>query len=365
MSVPSVAHVPGAHAYVRAVDPAAATLPRPFEASRVGDLHDDLPHDDLVRDVGVVHVHFGFEDRSPAELTAWARSLQTWGTKLVFTVHDIDNPHLVCQDDHHRRTRALVDTADRVVTLTEGAAGEIEQMWGRRPVVIPHPPILGPEQIAHARGTERHRQALVWLGTIRPNVDLELTLELAENSALATTVAIRLDGWTDLADDAKRRLARAHRERRSTVRILPRPTDDELASLVAAATVLVLPYRWGTHSGFVELATDVGTPTLTTPAGHRADQGAATADPAHFATELASMLDGDPIPPQRTDASTSAEVRRRHCQLYDELGREKVPEPEATAGSTTPVRADPSNEYPNRRQSRRWADSTARRDQAS
>ncbi len=78
-------------------------------------------------------------------------------------------------------------------------------------------------------------------------------------------------------------------------------THAELERTVADAAALLLPYRWGTHSGLMEVAADVGTPVLATsvgflltqphtvPAGHpRA--GIAVSDDRVDVTELALAL---------------------------------------------------------------------------
>ena len=75
---------------------------------------------------------------------------------------------------------------------------------------------------------------------------------------------------------------------------------------MAGAELVLLPYRWGTHSGLLEAAHDLGTPVLAPSFGGYGDQGAITfaEDPApRVAAAVAHR-------PQVTVAS-----RRRQRQL--------------------------------------------------
>ena len=60
----------------------------------------------------IVHLHFGFETRSVAEVDGWVGALHTAGIRLVHTVHDVDNPHLVDQAPHHALLDLLAARAD-------------------------------------------------------------------------------------------------------------------------------------------------------------------------------------------------------------------------------------------------------------
>jgi hypothetical protein len=50
-------------------------------------------------------------------------------------------------------------------------------------------------------------------------------------------------------------------------------SDDELWEHLASLDVSVLPYRFGTHSGWLEACRDLGTAVLAPTCGHYADQG--------------------------------------------------------------------------------------------
>jgi hypothetical protein len=50
-------------------------------------------------------------------------------------------------------------------------------------------------------------------------------------------------------------------------------SDDDLFDYLASLDVSVLPYRFGTHSGWLEACRDLGTTVVAPSCGHYADQG--------------------------------------------------------------------------------------------
>ncbi len=51
-------------------------------------------------DVDIFHVHFGFDSRSPAALRELVAELRRRGIPLVYTVHDLRNPHHDTTTEH-------------------------------------------------------------------------------------------------------------------------------------------------------------------------------------------------------------------------------------------------------------------------
>ena len=99
----------------------------------------------------VVHLHFGFEHRTPDQLRDLVATLRAFGKALVVTVHDLDNPHLADQAAHTATLDVLVPAADALITLTPGAAAVIARRWSREAVVLPHPHVVGLARMAAPR----------------------------------------------------------------------------------------------------------------------------------------------------------------------------------------------------------------------
>lgn len=195
----------------------------------------------------LVHVHFGFEHRTPAELAGTVAVLRQLGKPLVLTVHDLANPHLVDQGPHDAALDVLVPAATALVTLTAGAATEIARRWGRAPTVLPHPHVVPLDRIARPR-------------PVRDGFVVGLHTKPRANNDPGAVRSLLADVVTSLPG------ARLQTE------LTHRLTDAALWDHLAGLDVLVLAYRFGTHSGFVEACFDLGTVVVAPRVGFLAEQ---------------------------------------------------------------------------------------------
>ena len=248
-----VASVPSDHVYVRHLSPVDGSdgvvrlpvdPPGPWRPSPVLEPSWLREHR---AEVDVVHLHFGYEHLTAAQLTEWVEVLGSLGLPLVLTVHDLANPHLADQRPHRQALALLVAAATEVVTLTPGAALDVLRLYGRVASVVPHPHVVPLDRV----------------GARRPTADgftVDLHTSARANNAGAD-VRDELAGILDGLPDAS---------------LLPPPEgrldDDALWDRLSAADVLVLPYRFGTHSGFVEACHDLGTTVVASRTGHLAGQ---------------------------------------------------------------------------------------------
>jgi beta-1,4-mannosyltransferase len=296
-----VASVPGSHVYVRHLSPPGGLddgvrrlpdppssgrseqsqwwPPRMLEADWVGRHHDVFD---------VFHVHFGFDARTPAQLTALVDALARHGKPLVLTVHDLRNPHHLDRREHDAQLDVLVPAAQGLVTLTEGAADEIEARWGRRPTVVAHPHVVEVDDMARlqsgrpARSSRRPRVGL-HLKSVRagmaPTVVLPALVRAVEALDDVGGAVLQVNGHAELLEpggsayDAE--LAGLVRDLgdRIDLRVHPYFSDDELWAYLASLDVSVLPYRFGTHSGWLEACRDLGTAVVAPSCGFYAQQG--------------------------------------------------------------------------------------------
>ncbi len=234
----------------------------------------------------LVHLHFGFESFTLARLREWSATLAGLGRPLVFTVHDLSNPHLLDQSPYREQLDLLVRAADAVLTLTPGAARVIRDQWGIPVHVVPHPH-LAP---LHAIGAARNRptgalRVGVHLKSLRAHVDavpvLSALAQAARTRDLRGRVELVVHAHLEIRDpdfprhDAAVVAAVDDLARRgaATVHWIERLDDAELLDYLRSLDVSVLPYAWGTHSGWLEECRDVGTAVLAPDVGHFAEQG--------------------------------------------------------------------------------------------
>jgi hypothetical protein len=225
----------------------------------------------------VLHVHFGFDQTPPEVLREVAALLAGRRIPLVVTVHDLENPHFADSTEHRERLRVLVGAASAVVTLTPGAAREVERLWGRSCVVLPHPHVLPIETIGAAREPRASPVVAIHAKALRANIDPWPVLEVLLPQS--GTWRLRLDadeqalGAPRSGDHLAARLER-YRVAGVDVRVHPRFSDDALRQYLSEVDVLVLPYRFGTHSGWVEACYDAGVCAVVPDCGHFAEQQA-------------------------------------------------------------------------------------------
>ena len=231
------------------------------------------------RDADLLHIHFGTESFASGHLTAVIRAAHQAGWPVVFTAHDLEHPQLPDQEAYAGQLDELMAGADAVITLTEGAASVIRDRWNRHAQVIRHPSVLAPDTaIPHVRSTEDIRIG-VHLKDLRPNVDGPGTVR----SLLQAVGRLRRAGMPAVAeirlhdrvrDDAAREEIRRLCAADEHVALIEheRLSDSELAIALSRLDAYVLPYRYGSHSGWLELCWDLGLPVAAPTVGFYAEQ---------------------------------------------------------------------------------------------
>ena len=238
-------------------------------------------------DFDVFHLQFGFDacdprgpaasssPRSVAGASPWSSPSTTCATPTTATARA-----------HDAQLDVLVPAADAVITLTPGAAGGDRAPVGR-----------GGDRACRTRtsSTSRRRARCArarargpWtvglhVKSLRASMDpmrrppdpgragrRDCRTPCCRSTATATcsprTARAATPGWRRWLRDAA---ARGDLD----LRIHDYLSDDELWSYLAALDVSVLPYRFGTHSGWLEACRDLGTTVVAPDCGYFADQG--------------------------------------------------------------------------------------------
>jgi beta-1,4-mannosyltransferase len=351
-----VASVPAGHVYVRHLSPEDGSGPvrlpdpPPAEAASTQQWWPPVMLDPAWvedNDFDVFHLHFGFDARSPAELRALVAALRRRGKPLVFTVHDLRNPHHPDRRDHDRQLDVLVPAADALVTLTQGAAEEIRVRWGRDALVVPHPHVVPLDVMRRAaamrevrRRGPRPREFRVGLHVkslragMHPHAVLPVLVDAVRDLPGAV---LQVNGHTDVLHPDGRRhdaaLAEAlagHAARGEVdLRIHDYLDDDGLWAYLASLDVSVLPYRFGTHSGWLEACRDLGTAVVAPSCGYFADQAPVLTyghdedhlDAASLVAAVREAYEGNVAPPPRVEERRAqrARIAATHARLYESL----------------------------------------------
>jgi len=262
-------------------------------------------------DFDVMHVHFGFDALSPEELQDVADALDCHDKPLVLTVHDLRNPHHDTAELHDAQLGVLVRAADALITLTPGAAAAIRARWGRHATVLPHPQVVPDEWLLRPRSPRDEFAVGLHAKSLRANMDpLPLVDALAEALPGMPGARLRVDVHTDVMTAGFPRhdatfathLRTLADEGVLELQVHDYFPDDDLWSYLHGLDVSVLPYRFGTHSGWLEAAHDLGTWVAAPDCGLYAEQRPC----------LTYAADGD----ERTSSLVAA-VRAAHGDWLD------------------------------------------------
>ncbi|GGX73070.1 hypothetical protein GCM10010358_29340 [Streptomyces minutiscleroticus] len=289
-----VASVPAGHVYVRHIRPADGrdgvrllVDPRPNGAPSTSQrwwppvMLDpawiEAHHDEF----DVFHVHFGFDAQSADDLRKLVETLRRHGKPLVQTVHDLRNPHHPDPALHDAALDVLVPAADRLITLTPGAAAEIERRWGRTARVIPHPHVVEEPELSRPRPPHEGFVVGVHAKSIRPNMrPLPVIRALTRLLPELPGMRLRVDLHTETADpeayayapEAVAGLRALADDGLIDLHVHDYFDDAELWDYLRSLDVSVLPYAFGTHSGWLEACHDLGTAVVVSDCGYYADQ---------------------------------------------------------------------------------------------
>lgn len=355
----TVQHIPSGHPYVARLGPSLPDPPVPGAAPGQWWPHPALSPEWVARERGsvdVVHLHFGFEHLSAAQLQEWVDALGEAGIPLVFTVHDLVNPHVAASPAARAGYDALLDVlvpaASAVTTLTDGAARVIERRWGRAALVIPHPHLVDADQLDRPRPIHDEWVVTAHLKSLRANVDLDAVAVLREavaslqrtesrrgRSARSSRPAprLRVHLHDDVLDPRHPRhdprvvslIAQLDADPCSDLRVHGPLTDAQLWTDLLDTDLAVLPYRSGTHSGWLEMCHDLGTTVLAPDLGHLGDQRPVrlwrAGDTASLTTAVAEAYDAfvageRPVrPPSWARLAERDAVARAHRELYAQV----------------------------------------------
>lgn len=233
------------------------------------------------RDFDVFHLNFGFDALAVAQVSELVRTLRLLGKPLVYTVHDLRNPHHCDRRDHDAQLDVLVPAAEALITLTAGAASEIESRWGRRPMVLPHPHVVPLERMSPRERPPGQFVVGVHAKSARASMNpVPVIQALAEVVPGLPGGQLRVDIHHDVFDAGGIRhdpalagyLLGAAGKGEIDLHVHDFFSDTDLWAYLESLDVSVLPYRFGTHSGWLEACHDLGTTVAAPSCGYIAEQ---------------------------------------------------------------------------------------------
>jgi glycosyltransferase involved in cell wall biosynthesis len=195
----------------------------------------------------------------------WLRTCQVLGMHLLWTAHNVLPHGPVFANDVSAR-RALVEASDLVVAHSQSALDELTALGAvpRRSVVIWHGP-LGPARFASLpgdHGASRMERRFLFFGGVHEYKGVDDLLTAF--AALPDDIVAHLTVAGKCEDPRLRsRLYALARQAGDRVLLrLERVPDEEVGQILAAADVVVLPFKQVTTSGSAMLALSHGRPLV-------------------------------------------------------------------------------------------------------
>jgi hypothetical protein len=326
-----VAAVPAVDAYVDAVRPDGVVAIGPdVEPSPWFDAAYLTAHADAV---DVLHVHGGYRRLPASALECWTETVRRLGIPLVLTVHQLREPADRSRVRHDAHLAALTATAEVVLTLTDGAADEIAERYGRTAIVVAHPTVAVP---VPDLGAERGLVGLVLRGHSPAVPDPLGLVRAALSGAVSGGGRLRVllgvprnpddavPGISALADDGAVEL------------VVPGAADAAWTAALQQLHVAVLAERCGTHSRDLEVCRDVGTRVVAPSCGWFSDQWSDVVtygndeegdlDPVSLSVAVGAALTR-PMPRPADPAwreEQRAAVQRVHAQVYASVAADRA-----------------------------------------
>jgi len=195
----------------------------------------------------------------------WLRICRMLGVHLVWTAHNV-LPHAPVFADDVSARRVLVRASDLVLAHSQSALSELAVLGAvaRRSAVIQHGPIAPVRSAASlgVPGARANPRRFLFFGTVQEYKGVDDLL--AAFVAMPDDVAAHLS-VAGQCDDPRLRSRLNALARRSDARVmlrLERIPEEEVPQLLAAADVVVLPFRRVTSSGSAMLALSHGRPLI-------------------------------------------------------------------------------------------------------
>jgi hypothetical protein len=235
----------------------------------------------------IVHIHFSFNRISPESFFQLLNYFKDRKKKIIWTSHSKESQHDKNLEDGLYE-KYIYKFSDLIISPTLGCKKWIENNIGKDKskdiVVIPLGYMAPPDKIDEQKTKiTRENNSLIYLiGEFRENKEwLESILNILQCNSLKNyklnllykPLEIYSDKEKKIIDERKKWFWQiTHNSPRINNICLDELSNDLLIRNFLSASFCILPYKWGTHSGQIELARDCGCKCVASNVGFYKDQ---------------------------------------------------------------------------------------------
>ncbi|MGH2542977.1 MAG: glycosyltransferase family 4 protein [Ardenticatenaceae bacterium] len=224
-------------------------------------------------------------------------------TRIVMICHNAaphEKGHALAARFNRGLQRAVMARADHLICHAESDVEQLRALLPGKPITkVMHPTYADLAMLASPSREEaanRGEPHLLFLGFVRPYKGVDILLQAMPQVLKAlpdARLTIAGEWWAGAGQPEQRLDPVARHAVKIVDRYIP---NEELATLVGSADVVVLPYRTATQSGVVQLAFGFGVPVITTAVGGL---------PEAVQHEISGLL----VPPENPTALAEAIIR--------------------------------------------------------
>jgi len=231
----------------------------------------------------LVHIHFEYRNIKITQLKELLQYFKRIKKPIIWTVHDRRSNDDNSEDLAYEKL--LFEYSDKIITLTESCKEWVGSTFGLHKTVIevlPHGYIEDPRKIKEMMKEVKKDPDLftILYGNFRPNkevyeiVNTFLLLSKLKNARLRLMFnpVNFYDNNERLKIDLYNFLSSIRGEKRIEINCEPFIEHDQITRSFLESHAIILPYKWGTHSGQIELARDCGCYAVTPNVGFYREQ---------------------------------------------------------------------------------------------
>lgn len=305
----------------------------------------------------VVHLHFAWERVGYLKVLELIESCKQFRIPIIWTIHELDPIHDFQKNIKiDKIKRLMAKRCSRIITLTEGCKDAIMTRFkvsSDKIEVIPHPPMrdfakrYDYEDLPSLRsdyGFKESDYIYTVFGAPRANRDLISAISAYDSirhscpRAKLLLAMPTLDFYKFPGDVFKEEVLNFVSLARSTPGVtlltLPGISDAKLEEIFFISNVAVFPYKFGGHSGQLELAKDFGLGCVVPTVGFYKEQMGSevygvtfnnTDDhPWHYAERMARAMESvyeTPFPNGEERSTLVKVIQSLHTAIYEESKR--------------------------------------------
>lgn len=295
----------------------------------------------------IVHIHFSFDQVPVGEFEKLLKYFKNIRKPIVWTCHSNESQRVKNYEDG-KYSKLLFKYCDKIISPTKGCAEWTRNNLGvhkEEIAVVPLGYLANPKDVVRlSRTTAKNRNLFTMLiGDFRENKEFVQSiinfLQCTELSKTRLQLIFKpINIYINSYETLNKRMLYFYNllsNARITTISLPFISNDEIIKAFLLSHAIILPYKWGAHSGQIELAKDCGCHVVVSSVGFYKEQwediclydvsdSNFSAFPSRYTNALIEVSRRKSIEPAgEKRLKEFKEIVEEHSKIYSELLSDK------------------------------------------